>query len=85
MFDFQQLLSIAQQFRNPLISDELVRVQGIVPPRERVSYYGSKWGFAFFSRQGRFLGVPEASAAEAVRTGKDLEGPESLWKRIAGL
>lgn len=85
MLDFAQFLSIAQQFRNPLIADELSRIQGIVPPRERVNYYGSKWGFAFFSRAGRFLGVPDQPAIESVRACKDLDGPDRLWKKLAGL
>lgn len=85
MFDLNGLISLAQQFRNPMISDELSRVQGVVPPRERVSYYGSKWGFAFFSRSGRFLGVPESSAVASVRGCTDLAGADAMWRKIAGL
>jgi len=85
MLDFNSFLTLIQQFRNPAISDELPRVQGAAPSSERVSYYGGKWGFSFFSRRGRFIGLPDKGALEALRKCQDLAGPEALWKSLAGL
>lgn len=84
-FDFTSLLSVLQQLRNPAIANELPRVQGAVPPSEKVSYLGGKWGFSFFGWHGRIIGLPDNKAHEALKACRDLEGPKRLWEQLTGL
>jgi hypothetical protein len=81
----EQIMEVADKFRNPEIGEQLSRIQGVAAPRDRVSYFGSLKKFAFFSRKGRFCALPDSAALTSLAACADLAGADDVWKRLTGV